>query len=125
MFLMQYFCLHSILPFSKSYPEIESTWSTAKCRERKSFDAGYYIVTCATVSTSFLLKSKAINVFPKLSEIESMWPINSSKEEIVLSHDSKELLVQQRFMKVSDQYWKHVEARNQRTGTPADFTVLW
>ena len=23
--LIQYFCLHGILPFSKSYPEIEST----------------------------------------------------------------------------------------------------
>ena len=38
MFLMQYFCLHSILRFSTSYPEIESTWPTAKCRGRKSFD---------------------------------------------------------------------------------------
>ena len=53
-----------------------------------------------------------------------MWPINSSKEEIVLSRDSKELFVQ-RFVKVFDQNWKHVEARNQRTGTPADFTVPW
>ena len=41
---------------------------------------------------------------------------NSNKEEIVLSRDSKELFVQ-RFVKVFDQNWKHVEARKQRTGT--------
>ena len=62
---MQYFCLHGILPFSKSYPEIESTWPTAKCRGRKSFDTWYYIVTCATLCVSFSSKLKAINVFPK------------------------------------------------------------
>ena len=45
-----------------------------------------------------------------------------SKEEIVLSHDSKELFVQ-RFVKVFDQNRKHVEARNQRTGNSADFTL--
>ena len=63
MFLMQYFCLHGIRPFSKSYPEIESsTWPTATCRGTKSFDTWYYkIVLCV----SFLSKSKAINVFPK------------------------------------------------------------
>ena len=65
MFLIQYFCLHGILPFSKSYPEIESTWPTAKCRGRKSFDTWYYIVTCATLCVHFSLKSKAINIFPK------------------------------------------------------------
>ena len=53
-----------------------------------------------------------------------MWPVNSSKKEIALWRDSKELFVQ-RFVKVFDQNWKHVEARNQRTGTPADFTVPW
>ena len=42
---MQYFCLHSILPLFKSYREIGSTWSTAKCRGKKSFDIWYYIVT--------------------------------------------------------------------------------
>ena len=47
-----------------------------------------------------------------------------SKEEIVLSRDSKELFVQQ-FVQVFDQNWKHVEVQNQRTSTPADFTVLW
>ena len=41
MFLMQYFCLHGILPFSKSYPEIESTWPTGSEGE----DTRYYIVT--------------------------------------------------------------------------------
>ena len=51
---------------------------------------------------SFSSKSKAINVFPKHSEIESSWPINLRKEEIVLSRDSKELFVQ-RFMKDFDQ----------------------
>ena len=124
VFLMQYFCLRGILPFSKSYPEVKSTWPTAKYRGRKSFDTWYYIVTCATFCVSFSPKSKAINVLPKHSEIQSTWPINSSKEEIFLSLDSKELIVQ-RFLKVFDQNQKHVEARNQRTSTPADFTVQW
>ena len=65
MFLMQCFCLHNILPFSKSYPEIESTWPTVKCKGRKSFDTCYYIVICATLCVSFSSKLKAINVFPK------------------------------------------------------------
>ena len=83
MFFMQYFCLHSILPFSKLYPEIESTWATTKCSKRRSFDMWYYIVTCATICVSFSSKSKAINVFPKhISEIKSMWPINSSKKKL-------------------------------------------
>ena len=43
-------------------------------------------------------KSKAINVFPKYSEIESTWPIKSSKEQIVLSCDSKNYL--------SNVWWK-------------------
>ena len=64
MFLM-HICLHGILPFSKSYPEMESTWPTAKCRERNSFDTWYYIFTCATRCVSFSSKSEAINVFPK------------------------------------------------------------
>ena len=37
--------LNPIFPFSKSYPEIESTWSTAKCMRRKYFHTWYYIVT--------------------------------------------------------------------------------
>ena len=35
------------------------------CRERKSFDTWYYIVTCATLCVSFSSKSKASNIFPK------------------------------------------------------------
>ena len=50
--------------------------------------------------------------------------MKSSKEEIVLSSYSRELS-EQRFVKVFDQNQKQVEARNQITGTPADFTVLW
>ena len=65
MFLMQCFCLHGILPFSKSYPKIESTWSTLKFRGRKSFDTWYCIDTFAMLCVSFLSKLKAINVFPK------------------------------------------------------------
>ena len=46
----------------------------------------------------FFIKIES-NCFSKTySEIESMWSINSSKEEIVLSRDSKELFVQ-RFVK--------------------------
>ena len=48
--------------------------------------------------------------------------MNSSKEEIVLSRDNRELYVQ-RFVKVFFQNRKHVEAQNQRT--PADFTLPW
>ena len=71
---------------------------------------------------SFSSKSKAINVSPKHFEIKSRWPINSSKEKIDLSHDSKELF-EQCFVKVFDQTWKHMEVWNQRAGTPAGFTV--
>ena len=53
-----------------------------------------------------------------------MWPVNSSKKEIALWRDSKELFVQH-FVKVFDQNWKHVEAQNQRAGTPAYFAVPW
>ena len=45
------------------------------------------------------------------TEIESTWSINSSKEEIVLSRDSKELIVQC-FVWVFDQNRKHAEAQN-------------
>ena len=62
--------------------------------------------------------------FQNYSESESTWPFISGKQEVVLSRDSKELFVQ-RFVKAFDQNRKHVEARNQRTGTPADFTVPW
>ena len=39
-----------------------------------------------------------------------------------MSRDSKEIF-EQRFVKVLEQNWKHVEARNQGTGASADFTV--
>ena len=39
-----------------------------------------YIVTCAILCVIFLLKSKAINIFQKYSEIESTWPINLRKK---------------------------------------------
>ena len=58
------------------------------------------------------------------SEIKCMWPINSSKQEIVLSRDGKELFVQH-FVKVFNQNRKHTEVWNKRTGTPADLTVPW
>ena len=61
--LIQYFCLHGTLPFSKSYPETESTWPTAKNTVEKSFDTWYYTVTCATLCVSFSSKLKANNVF--------------------------------------------------------------
>ena len=62
---MQYFCLHGILPFSKSYPEIESTWSTAERKRRMSSDTWYYIAICATLCVSFSPKSKSTNAFLK------------------------------------------------------------
>ena len=63
------------------------------------------------------------NCFSKTySEIESTWPIISHKEEIVLARDGKELFVQ-RFVKVFDQIWMHVEALNERTGT--QLTLLY
>ena len=80
-------------------------------------------VTYAMLCVSISSKSKAINVFEKLSEIKCTWPINSSKQEIVLPLDDKELFVQ-RFV-IFDQNRKNVEKRNQRTGTPADFTVSY
>ena len=73
----------------------------------------------------FFIKIESNSCFSKTYfEIESTWQMNSSKKEIVLSHDSKVLFVQ-RFVKVLNQNRKHVEARNQRTGTPADFAVPW
>ena len=73
MLLMQYFCLHGILPFSKSYPELKAPKPTAKCRGRKSFDTWYYIVTCATFCVSFYQNLKqwkeTHNSFKK-------WPCN-------------------------------------------------
>ena len=106
---MQYFCLHGILPFFKSYPEIESTWLTAKCRGKKYFDKWYYIVTFATLCVIFWSKSEAINVFPN--------HIPKSKARDLSVQGNKELfyhVILRRFVKVSDQNREHVEARNQR-----------
>ena len=106
--------MHRILPFSKSYPEIESTWPTAKCRGRKSFDTWYYIVTCTMLCVSFSSKLKAINVFPKY----------------ILKSKARDQSVQARkklfwLVKVFEQNRKHVEARNQRTGTVIDYFFLY
>ena len=57
---------HHHVPFSKSYPETETTWPIAKCKRRNSFDTWYYMVTCATLCVSFSSKSETINVFLKL-----------------------------------------------------------
>ena len=43
---------------------------------------------------------------------------------MVLARDSKELFLL-RFVEVFAQNQKHVEPRNQRTSTPADFILLW
>ena len=48
-----------ILSFSKSYSEIEGTWSTEKCRQR------CHTVICATFCVWFSSRSKATRVFPK------------------------------------------------------------
>ena len=56
---------HRHVPFSKSYPEIETTWPTAKYRGRNSFDTWYYIVTFAALCVRFPSELKPINVFPK------------------------------------------------------------
>ena len=56
---------HLHVPFSKSYPETEATWPTAKCKRRNSFDTWYYMVTCAMLCVSFSSKSETINVFLK------------------------------------------------------------
>ena len=120
MFLLHYFCLHGILPFSESNPEMEDTWKPAVCRAAKSFDPWYYIVTCATLCVSFSSKPEAIHVFPK-----HILKSKARDQSIqVLLSDSKELFVQI-FVNVFDQNWKHVEARNQSTGNPAYFTVPW
>ena len=94
----------------------EHRWPTAKCKGRKSFDPWYYIVTCATLYVSFSPKLKATNVFPKhiLKSKARDQSIQASKR--LFCHVIVKNFVQ-RFVKVFDQNWKHVEARNQRTGT--------
>ena len=82
------FLLTHHLPFSKSFPEIAS-------KPRKSFDTWYYIVMCATFCVCF---HQNHNVFPKyiLESKARDQVINQfkTKEEIALSRDSKEWLVQ-------------------------------
>ena len=63
MFLMQYFCLQSILLFPESYPETESTWPTTKCKGRKYFDMWYYSYLCNTLRKYFIKIES--NCFPK------------------------------------------------------------
>ena len=61
---------------SKSYSEIESLWSTSKCRRWKSFHTWYYIVLWATTCLRFSSKSKTTNVFPKhilKSKVRDQW----------------------------------------------------
>ena len=60
-----------------------------------------------------LSKLERINVFPKhiLKSNAHDQSIHSSKEDIVFSRDNKELFVQ-RFVKVFDQNWKHMEAKS-------------
>ena len=124
---MQYFCLCGILPFSKSYPGIKSTWPTAKCRGRKSCDTWYYIVTCATLCVSFSSKSKAINVFSKhiLKSKACDKSIQARKKLFCHVIVKNYLWFVQHFVKDLDQNWKHMEVGNQGTDTPADFTAPW
>ena len=116
---------HRHVPFSKSYPEIERTWSIAKLRGRKSFDRWCYIVLVLHC-VSFSSKSKAINVFSKhILKSETRDQSNRAGKKLFCHVLSRKELFEQRFVKVFDQNWKHMEARNQRTGTPADFLVHW
>ena len=112
------FFFTQILPFSKSYPELESTWPTAKCRGRNSFDTWYYIVTCATLCVNFSSKLKTINIFPK--------HILKSKAKKLTCHViPKNYLsnVSWKFLIKIESTWK--ETPNERTGSPAGFTVSW
>ena len=63
-------------------------------QENKVFWHVYHIVICAMLCVSFLSKSKVTNVFPKHILSKTYSKINSSKEEIAFSGDSKKLLVQ-------------------------------
>ena len=120
MFLMQYFCLHSIVPFSKSYPLTECTWLTARCRGRKSFDTRYYIVTCATLCVSFSLKSKAI-FFPKhILKLKARHQSTQAKKKL-FSH----MIVRNYLCYVSWKFWSKLKALGDSNRTPAGFTVPW
>ena len=126
MFLMQYFCLLGILPFSKSYREIESTWPTAKCRERKSFHKWYYLITCATLCVSFSSKSKAIYIFPKLilkpkARDQSIQARKKLFCHVIVKNYLYNNVSWNILIKI-ESTWRH---EIKRTSTPADFTALW
>ena len=121
IFLIQHFCLHYIFPFSKS---IESTWSTAKCRRRKSFDTLYYMVICSTLCVSFSSDSKATNVFQKhiLKSKPRDQSIQARKK--LFCH----LIVKNYLCNILSKFLIKIESawrRNQKTDTPGDFTVQW
>ena len=64
---------------------------------------------CNTVSRFFIKIERTQCFSTTYSEIESTWSINSSKEEIILSHDSNELFLEH-FVLDFDQdesRWKH------------------
>ena len=124
MFLMQYFCLYSLLLFSKLYPKIESTWPTTKCRRRKSFACmWYYIVPCCRHYVSFPSRLKAI-VFPKLILKSKACDQSIQGSKKLFCHKIVKNYLCNILWKFLPQNWRHVEAWNQRTGTPADFTAL-
>ena len=110
MFLMQYFCLHDILPFSKlRAPDQPQSAGEEAC---------WHVILNSYLRNAlrkFFYKNRKHLLFENIFWNRSTWPINSSKEEILL-RDSKELFVQ-RFVKVFDQNWKHVKPQNLRTGT--------
>ena len=63
---LEFYChIFNLIFLLESYSEIKSTWSTAKCRWRKSFNTWYYIFIYAMLCLSFSSKSKATKVFPK------------------------------------------------------------
>ena len=115
MFLIQHFSLHGILSFSKSYPETESPWPTAKCRERKSFDM-WYLIICATLCVIFSSKSVTKHILISQACDQSIQTRKKLFCHVIvnnyLCNVSCEFLYQNR---------KQLEAWNQRTNTPADF----
>ena len=125
IFLIQYFCLHGILSFSKSYPESGSLWPTAKFRGRKSFDTWYYIVICATLWVSFLSKSKATNVFPKyILKLKARYQSIQARKKLFCQVIVKNYLcnVSCEFLIKIESTWRR-EIKEQTH--QADFTVLW
>ena len=60
MFLTQYFCLHGILPFSKSYLQNETPDQPQSAGEESLLT-----LDITTLCVTFSVKSEATNVFPK------------------------------------------------------------